>query len=261
MRRVVLVSNRVLDLRKAPQAGGVAVALADVVRLHNSLWFGWNGEITTDHAADVVARDGRLATVSLSETDHQGYYLGYANSVLWPVFHNRLDLAQFEAGFFERFVAVNSRLAALLEPLLRPDDVIWVHDYHLIPFAAELRKLGVENPIGFYLHIPFPPWQTFMAIPEHQQLARALADYDLIGLQTKADVANLVTYLENGVYGRIVPDGRIRLLDRLVSVGSFPIGIDVADFAHAKRDSGLVQAQARASVLRIIGVDRLDYTK
>src|SRR3954447_13414427 len=95
MRRVVVFSNRVIDLRKAPQAGGVAVALADVVRLHNGLWFGWNGEITADDKANVVTRDGRIATVPLTETDHQGYYLGYANSVLWPVFHNRLDLAEF----------------------------------------------------------------------------------------------------------------------------------------------------------------------
>ena len=246
MRRVVLVSNRVVDLRKAPQAGGVAVALADVVRLHNGLWFGWNGEITSDASADVVSRAGRLATVPLTEGDHQGYYLGYANSVLWPVFHNRLDLAQFEAGYFERFVAVNRRLAALLAPMLRRDDVIWVHDYHLIPFAAELRKLGVQNAIGFYLHIPFPPWQTFLAIPEHQELARALAAYDLVGLQTKADVANLLDYMANGVFGRLVPDGRIRLFDRLVSVASFPIGIDVEDFAKAKRVGGLVQGPPRS---------------
>ena len=260
MSRIVLVSNRVTDIRKAPQAGGVAVALADIVRTRPALWFGWNGEIKPDHTTAPVEREGRMATVPLSEADHQAYYLGYSNSVLWPVFHNRLDLAQFEAGFFERYVGVNRRLAEQLQPLLRSDDLIWVHDYHLLPFATELRRLGAQNPIGFFLHIPFPPWQTFMAIPEHQQLARALAAYDLIGLQTKADVANLVTYLENGVFGRIVPDGRIRLLDRLVSVGSFPIGIDVADFAHAKRDSGLVQAR-RASAHRIIGVDRLDYTK
>src|SRR5262245_7668695 len=259
MSRIVLVSNRVTDIRKAPQAGGVAVALADIVRTRPALWFGWNGEIAPEHATPTLEREGRIATVPLSEADHQAYYLGYSNSVLWPVFHNRLDLAQFEAGFFERYVGVNRRLAEQLRPLLRPDDLIWVHDYHLLPFATELRRLGAQNPIGYFLHIPFPPWQTFMAIPEHQQLARALAAYDLIGLQTKADVANLVTYLENGVYGRIVPDGRIRLLDRLLTVGSFPIGIDVADFAHAKRDSGLVQA--RAPVHRIIGVDRLDYTK
>jgi len=259
MRRVVLVSNRVVDLRKAPQAGGVAVALADLVRSRPALWFGWNGEIAPDHAADAVAHEGRLATVPLSESDHQGYYLGYANSVLWPVFHNRLDLAQFEAGYFERFLAVNARLAALLQPMLRPDDVVWVHDYHLIPFASELRRRGVANPIGFYLHIPFPPWQTFVAVPEHRQLARALADYDLVGLQTKADVANLIDYMENGVHGRLVPDGRVRLFDRLVTVASFPIGIDVGDFAKARRDSGLVQG--RGPVARIIGVDRLDYTK
>jgi trehalose 6-phosphate synthase len=259
MRRVVLVSNRVVDLRKAPQAGGVAVALADVVRSRSALWFGWNGEIAPPHAADVVAREGRLATVPLSESDHQGYYLGYANSVLWPVFHNRLDLAQFEAGFFERYVEVNRRLAGLLQPLLRPNDVIWVHDYHLLPFAEELRKRGVKNAIGYYLHIPFPPWQTFKAIPEHESLARALSAYDLIGLQTKADVANLIDYMANGVYGRIVPDGRIRLFDRLVSVASFPVGIDVADFAKAKREGRL--AQGPASISRMIGVDRLDYTK
>jgi trehalose 6-phosphate synthase len=259
MSRTVLVSNRVLDLRKAPQAGGVAVALADVVRSRSALWFGWDGEISPDGAPPLVEREGRLATTKLSQADHRGYYLGYANSVLWPVFHNRLDLAQFEAGFFEHYVDVNRRMAALLQPLLRPDDIIWVHDYHLIPFAAELRQRGVQCPIGFYLHIPFPPWQTFMAIPEHQQLAHALAAYDLIGLQTNADVANLLDYMAKAANGRIVPDGRIRLFDRLLSVASFPIGIDVADFAGARRDAGL--AQARSAVSRIIGVDRLDYTK
>jgi len=257
MSRVVLVSNRVLDLRKAAQAGGVAVALADIVRTRPSLWFGWNGEVK-EQEAEAVERDGRIVTIPLTPSEYERYYLGYANSVLWPVFHNRLDLGQFEAGYFEQYVGVNRRLAALLQPMLRHDDIIWVHDYHLIPFATELRKLGVGNAIGFYLHIPFPPWQTFMAIPEHEQLARGLAAYDLIGLQTKADVSNLIDYMANGVFGSIVPDGRIRLFDRLVRVASFPIGIDVADFAKAKRKGSLVQGR---DMSRIIGVDRLDYTK
>jgi len=117
----------------------------------------------------------------------------------------------------------------------------------------------VSNSIGFFLHIPFPPWQTFMAVPEHKELGWALAAYDLVGLQTKADVANLINYMTNVLYGRIVPDGRIRLFDRLVSVASFPIGIDPANFAKARRASDLVQA--RSPVRRIVGVDRLDYTK
>ena len=259
MSRLVLVSNRVLDWRKAAQAGGMAVALADVARERKGIWFGWNGETTDAEHADVVTREARTVTVPLTPEEYAGYYLGYANSVLWPVFHNRLDLAQFESGYFESYQSVNQRLAALLQPMLRPDDLIWVHDYHMIPFASELRKLGVQNAIGFYLHIPFPPWQTFMAIPEHQQLARDLSSYDLVGLQTLADVGNLVRYLENGVFGRIVPDGRIRVFDRLVSIASFPVGIDVDDFANVKRETRL--AQARTAVSRIIGIDRLDYTK
>ena len=259
MSRVVLVSNRVLDLSKAARAGGVAVVLANIARTRKALWFCWNGEVTPAGKVDVIEHKGRIATAWLSDIDYAGYYLGYANPVLWPVFHNRLDLAQFEAGFFERFVDVNRRLAGLLQPMLGPNDVIWVHDYHLIPFAAELRARGVTNPIGFFLHIPFPPWQTFMAVPEHKELARALAAYDLIGLQTKADVANLLNYMANGLHGRIVPDGRVRVFERLVSIASFPVGIDLTDFAKAKRATVLVQS--RSSVSRVVGVDRLDYTK
>jgi trehalose 6-phosphate synthase len=258
MSRVVLVSNRVMDLRKAAQAGGVAVALAHVVRTRPSLWFGWSGEVKPTEEAAAPTHAGRMVTVPLSPSEHECYYLGYANSVLWPVFHNRLDVAQFEAGYFEQYIGVNRRLASLLQPLIRPDDVIWVHDYHLIPLAVELRRLGVLNRIGFYLHIPFPPWQTFIALPEHAQLARCLAAYDLVGLQTTADVSNLLDYLANGVYGSVTPDGRIRLFDRLLTVASFPIGIDVADFTRSARDVALVQGRG---MRRIIGVDRLDYTK
>jgi trehalose 6-phosphate synthase len=258
MSRVILVSNRVTDLRRTAQAGGVAVALAHVARSRPSLWFGWSGEVKPTDEAAAPSQTGRIVTVPLSPAEHERYYLGYANSVLWPVFHNRLDVAQFEDGFFEQYIGVNRRFAALLRPLLRPDDVVWVHDYHLIPLGAELRRLGVLNRIGFYLHIPFPPWQTFIAIPEHARLARCLAAYDLIGLQTKADVSNLLDYLVNGMFGNITPDGRIRLFDRLLTVASFPIGIDVADFAKSSRDTALAQGRG---VSRIIGVDRLDYTK
>ncbi|HEX5998992.1 MAG TPA: trehalose-6-phosphate synthase [Hyphomicrobiaceae bacterium] len=258
MSRVILVSNRVTDLRRAAQAGGVAVALAHVMRTRPSLWFGWSGEVKPPKEAAQATQSGRIITVPLSPTENERYYLGYANSVLWPVFHNRLDVAQFEAGYFDEYMAVNRRLAALLQPHLRPGDVIWVHDYHMIPLAVELRRLGVLNRIGFYLHIPFPPWQTFIAIPEHAQLARCLAAYDLVGLQTKADVSNLLDYLVNGVFGNVTPDGRVRLFDRLLRIASFPIGIDVSDFAKAAHNVALVQGRGMS---RIVGVDRLDYTK
>ena len=118
MSRVVLVSNRVLDLSKAARAGGVAVTVANIARTHKALWFGWNGEVKRAGEVDFVEREGRIATAPLSDIDYAGYYLGYANSVLWPVFHNRLDLAQLEGDFFQQYVEVNRRLTALLQPLL-----------------------------------------------------------------------------------------------------------------------------------------------
>ena len=170
----------------------------------------------------------------LSSREHDDYYTGYSNNVLWPVFHSRLDIAQFEAGYYQRYLDVNKRFAQALRPLLKPDDMIWVHDYHMIPLGMELRALGVTNPIGFFLHIPVPPAQTFLAIPEHRELARGLASYDLIGLQTKVDVGNLIDYLQDGVFGRILQDGRIRAFDRELSIASFPVGIDVDSFIGSR---------------------------
>lgn len=263
MGRVVIVSNRVMDTAQAAQAGGVAVAISEVLQSQSGLWFGWSGAVQADvdEPPSLTPMTGSvaIATVPLTPQEHQGYYLGYANSVLWPVFHNRLDLAQFEAGFFDIYRNVNRRMAASLKPLLKPDDTIWVHDYHLVPLALELRAIGINNPIGFFLHIPFPPAQTFLAIPEHKRLARMLAAYDLVGLQTQADVANLLDYLKQGVRGRILQDGRIRAFDRVLSIGSFPVSIDPKEFMSAKPRTGL--AQGGPAVRRIIGVDRLDYTK
>jgi len=276
--RVVLVSNRVVDLSRASQAGGVAVVLADVLRGRTGLWFGWNGKLEeASSSARARARpqitqlrvriaaqsravsSSIVATLPLTADEYADYYLGYSNSVLWPVFHNRLDLARFDAGFYRRYVEVNERFAEALTPLLEADDIIWVHDYHLLPFAACLRRRGVENPIGFFLHIPVPPSQTFLAIPEHRELASSLAAYDLVGLQTAADVANLIKVFEDSISGRILQDGRIKALDRPIAVESFPVGIIVNDFTGSGETAPLTGAPSGA--VRMIGVDRLDYTK
>ncbi len=267
MARVILVSNRVVDLSKASQAGGVAVLVADVMKNHPSLWFGWNGKIVPqadlDGAPEIrISRtrpQSAVATISLTPEEHRDYYLGYSNSVLWPVLHNRLDLARFDAGYYERYLEVNKRFATALLPLIGSDDTIWVHDYHLIPLATELRARGVRNPIGFYLHVPVAPAQTMLAIPEYRTVARDLAAYDLVGLQTRADVANLIQFFEDSVAGRILQDGRIGVFDRRVSVKSFPVGINLDDF-HGTPSTDLALHPQRGSA-RIIGVDRLDYTK
>jgi trehalose 6-phosphate synthase len=263
MSRIVLVSNRVSDLESAVQAGGVSVAIADMMLNRRAIWFGWNGQIVEQPADDLkldleTVGPSAFATTALSTEEYRDFYLGYSNSVLWPVFHNRLDLAQFEAGYFAEYVRVNKRYAKLLASLLKPDDVIWIHDYQFITMARELRHLGVRNAIGFFLHIPVPPAQAFLAIPEHIELALALAEFNVIGLQTELDVGNLLDVLQQSVGGQLLPDGRVRVGQRCVTLASLPVGIDAADFA-----GGSLPAAVKADDVefRMIGIDRLDYTK
>ena len=264
MARLVMVSNRVIDFNVAQQAGGVTVAIYNTLAQQNGFWFGWDGQIDNSDSPELkVARvDGHTTvTEPLTTDDYNEYYLGYSNSVLWPVFHNRLDLAQFEAGYYSRYVAVNERFARHLAPLIEPDDVIWVHDYHLLPMALELRKLGIENPIGYFLHIPVGPAQALLAIPEYKEIAKALSAYDLIGLQTQSDVRNLIDFFQQSVFGRLLPSGRIRVLEAELDIGCFPVGIDPADFAFGPNEAEELRAAETSEINRIIGIDRLDYTK
>jgi trehalose 6-phosphate synthase len=259
--RLVMVSNRVIDLNAATQAGGVSVAIYDTLARHPGFWFGWNGKIEEENdtvAPVTTTGDGHTTiTVSLTADDYNDYYLGYSNSVLWPVFHNRLDLAQFEAGYYARYVAVNAKLADVLAPLIEPDDVIWIHDYHLLPMALELRRRGIENPIGYFLHIPVGSAQALLAIPEYRELARSLSAYDLIGLQTPGDVRNLIDFLLQSVSGRLLPSGRIRVFDAELDIGCFPVGIEPREFASPDHPDQIESSEPS----RIIGIDRLDYTK
>ncbi|MBN4688397.1 trehalose-6-phosphate synthase, partial [Escherichia coli] len=133
------------------------------------------GELKVQQAGNVT-----LATLDLSREDHDTYYLGYSNRVLWPVFHYRLDLADFNTAYLAGYRRVNQLCARQLLPLLKPDDLVWVHDYHLIPLAAELRKLGCNNRIGFFLHIPLPPPLILAALPGHEWLVSALFAYDVV---------------------------------------------------------------------------------
>lgn len=260
MTRLVMISNRVIDFGAASQAGGVSVVIYDTLGRYSGFWFGWNGQVEDSEAPETtVASEGGHTTVTMPLTadDYNDFYLGYSNSVLWPVFHNRLDLAQFEAGYYSRYVAVNEKFAAHLAPLIEPTDILWVHDYHLFPLALELRRLGIENPIGFFLHIPVGPAQAMLAIPEHRALAQALSAYDLVGVQTHRDVRNLIDFLQQSVFGSLLPSGRIRALDRELDIGCFPVGIDRDDFT----DSPIVRQTESPEIDRIIGIDRLDYTK
>jgi len=268
--RLIVISNRVADLTKNVQSGGLAVALADSLRKRGGVWMGWDGT-TRDDAADIaptVEEVGEVTTVTipLTQRDYEEYYLGFSNSVLWPLFHYRLDLVSFESAFLDGYRRVNKRFADVLMEYIKPEDIIWVHDYHLIPLATELRKRGCKNRIGYFLHIPFPPPDILSAVPDHKWLAEGLLSYDLVGFQTQTDLGNFQRYAEEHVGIHLHPDGSLRFRNRMVRADAFPIGIDTDAFAEiASRHTDEVQIDAmRRSLLdrqQIIGVDRLDYSK
>ncbi|HZZ30711.1 MAG TPA: trehalose-6-phosphate synthase, partial [Phenylobacterium sp.] len=206
------------------------------------------------------------AVVDLEEADLDEYYNGYANKTLWPLFHYRTDLAAYDRVYGEGYSRVNKRFAETLAPLIQPDDLIWVHDYHLIPLGRELRALGVRNRIGFFLHVPWPAHQVFTTLPGHGLLVQAMFDYDLVGFQTAEYCQAFEEYVLAEAGGSQPQPGRLKAFGRSVMVGAFPIGLDAAEFAQmlkstrARRMRNLMSA---ATVFRhlVVGVDRLDYSK
>lgn len=269
MPRLVIVSNRVPDLNGSQPSGGLAVAVLDALRDNGGLWFGWNGLIARDaKPVDVAVNEHgtiTLATVPLSEKDYEEYYLGFSNSAIWPVFHNRLDLAKFDPAQAEGYRRVNVEFAKQLSPLLRTSDLIWIHDYHLIPLAAHLRVRGHHNPIGFFLHISFPSPEVLVAAPEHEWLMDSFLSYDLVGFQTASDAGNFHRFLLN-FEGTSQSENKLVARGRTIVTGVFPIGIDVEAFAamaHTQEAEERIQRLHRRATARvhIIGVDRLDYTK
>ena len=207
-----------------------------------------------------------LATVDLCAEDHHSYYHGYSNSVLWPVFHYRLDLADLNANYIAGYRRVNQLFARKLLPLLRDDDIIWVHDYHQIPLAAELRAMGCKQRIGFFLHIPMPPPLIMAAIPQHEWLMRSMFAYDLVGLQSEVDVAHFSRYVRDEGRAEAVDEKRVRAFGATVVVQSFPIGIDVDEFTRLTHAPDAVETyeNMRDEYSRrrlLLGIDRLDYSK
>jgi trehalose 6-phosphate synthase len=270
--RLIVVSNRVaVPGTKAPrQAGGLAVAVNAALKRCGGIWFGWSGRVAEGGAAPqptVVRRQRRtFITLDLSNVDFQEYYNGFANRVLWPILHYRVDLAEFSSVEFAGYLRVNALFADALSPFIQPDDVIWVHDYHLLSLAKELRALGRDNPIGFFLHIPYPPPDMLMVLPQHAETVGALTHYDLVGLQTEADADNLRRYFEIG-HGIAGPTREaFEFGGSYVHVRAFPVAIDTASYARVAVNS--VKSRLVAGVRDslggrrlILGVDRLDYSK
>lgn len=268
MSRLVVVSNRIaLPDDKKNSAGGLAVGILGALKVAGGLWFGWSGEVGDPDASLKKVKRGDITWVSfnLSEQDYEQYYLQFSNAVLWPAFHYRLDLVDFQCDAWDGYQRVNQLLANKLKPLVDAGDILWVHDYHLLPFASVCRQQGLNNRIGFFLHIPFPTPEIFNALPPHKELIEALCNYDLLGFQTENDrqaflesIAS-VTQLDN--------DGKHQhqAFGKNFRTEVYPIGIEPEEIKqHAKGALPPKLAQLKAelgTIKNIFSVERLDYSK
>jgi len=269
--RLVVISNRVAvpSGDGSSRAGGLEVAVRATLKRHSGIWFGWSGRVAASGKAktETVEHDNHSYVVTdLTEADYQEYYNGFANRVLWPILHYRLDLAEFSRRDLTGYLRVNEHFATQLDKILRPDDIVWVHDYHLIPLARALRERGHANRIGFFLHIPMPPPDILTALPNHERLIPALCHYDLVGLQTDNDAANFARYLTHECRLASRDQRTFSAGERTVRIGTFPVGIEAAEFARLARRAAQSPfarevLQSLAGRAMIIGVDRLDYTK
>ena len=267
MGRLIAISNRTAADPSA-RAGGLAVAVWESLQATGGVWFGWSGELVDKPRGVNVFRDDGVEFVltDLSPREHDGYYLRYANRVIWPIFHYRIDLANFDHEAFGVYAGVNERLANLVRERLVKGDTVWVHDYHFLLMGDALRRGGWRGAVGFFLHIPFPAPEVFRAMPEHHRLARAMCAYDVIGFQSSGDASNFRRYLQEDCGGDPLGDDRIRVFDRVVRPRAYPIGIDAAGFAQAAETEAAQNAIRRIRPFLgnrhfVIGVDRMDYSK
>lgn len=268
MGRLIAISNRTAADPGA-RAGGLAVAVWESLKSTGGVWFGWSGDIVEQptRSLHTLKDDGvEFVLTDLSQDEHDQYYLQYANSVLWPVFHYRIDLASFNSDAFQVYAAVNQRIATMVADRLRAGDSVWVHDYHFLLMGDSLRRVGWDGPIGFFLHIPFPPPEVFRALPEHLWIARAMCAYSVIGFQSEQDRSNFTRYLMEDCKAKDLGDGRFEVFATTVKIEAYPIGIDATSFEVAAKTEKASEAAERIGRFLggrslVIGVDRMDYSK
>ncbi|MEO3473447.1 trehalose-6-phosphate synthase [Roseomonas sp. CAU 1739] len=269
MARLVIVSNRVPPPRagSGASAGGLAVALQSFVE-PGTLWFGWSGRVVDKPSDTPRMAEGQgvsYATIDLSGVDYDRFYVGFANSSLWPLLHFRLGLMRYRREDFEGYLAVNGDFADALLPMLREGDLVWVHDYHLIPLAAALRARGFTGRIGFFLHIPFVPASVLEALPPAYELLCALCAFDVVGFQTRTHLQDFLDCARRFT-GFTVEGEEVVTNGRRVRAIADPIGIDATGFARvAARSTGTAYIRRMRESLvgrnLAISAERLDYSK
>jgi trehalose 6-phosphate synthase len=258
---VVTAAGR--EWRRSP--GGLVTALHPVLVRRQGTWVGWAGGV--GEAPEPFELDGvRLHPVPLDADDLERYYEGQSNATIWPLYHDAVETPVYRRRWREAYRDVNARFADATAEVAAPGATIWVQDYQLQLVPALLRERRPDLRIGFFLHIPFPPIELFMQMPQRAEILHGLLGADLVGFQQRLAAQNFVR-LARHLLGVRYRGQLVKIDDRTVKVGAFPISIDAEEMAQL---AGNPSVQARAKQIRgelgdpdtvLLGVDRLDYTK
>lgn len=288
-RRLLIVSNRLPVSIKANNVqepkiklsdGGLVTALEPVLRHRGGVWIGWAGscEGDADDLTALLKKDGAvdgfsLVPVTLTREDVEEFYEGFSNQVIWPLFHDQFNHCDFDPRYWDAYRRVNRKFASVVAGVIDAEDIVWVHDYHLMSLGAELRAVGVGNPLGFFNHIPFPSPDIFRRLPWRDRILDDLQAFDLIGFQTRDDEehfhASLTPSQSRQARRRRWHSGsldRSAAAQRKAGTGHFGISIDYDSF-HGTAGTEAVADQARqlkrdiGDRIVLLGVDRLDYSK
>jgi trehalose 6-phosphate synthase len=270
MSRLVAVSNRISVPKRGAAPGGLAVGLLTAMQARRGMWFGWDGETAETASAEpsIVRKEGvTFASIDFDQAEYKDFYLGFCNGTLWPLFHYFVEGFRYNDEQYDAYQRMNQRYARMLLPLLEPDDLVWVHDYHLFPLAQRLREGGARQPMGLFLHIPFPHIEVLRVLPVYGELLQAMLAYDVLGFQTDSDVQAFRGAVAS-IWGpqSLTSDRSVTVSGRRVITGVFPIGVDVDAIQREAIDSLNTEPVKRmiAGMLGrrlMIGVDRLDYSK
>ena len=288
MSKTIIISNRLPvqlqigngSINAIPSVGGLATGMKSVHSGGDSLWIGWSGLTDEEIPKELIPKiDKALAKhgsskVNLSEDEVNGFYFGFSNRAIWPLFHYFLQYAEFELDNWLTYMSVNQKFADAIVEKANENDTIWIHDYQLMLVPKMVREKRPNLSIGFFLHIPFPSYEIFRTLPWREEILEGLLGSDLIGFHTYDYERHFLSSVRR-LLGNEVSFDDIYVDDRIVKVDSFPMGIDYKKFSEAAKVHHQ-QSEAQQSDLQrrldlhkksspdaklVVSIDRLDYSK
>jgi len=288
MAKTIIISNRLPvqlqisngSITAVPSVGGLATGMKSVHSGGDSLWIGWSGltdeEIPEELAPQIdeaLAEHGS-AKVCLSEEEVDGFYYGFSNRTIWPLFHYFLEYSEFELSSWETYVSVNQKFADAILKEATDDDIVWVHDYQLMLVPQMVREKRPAISIGFFLHIPFPSFEIFRTLPWRREILQGLLGADLIGFHTYDYERHFLSSVRR-LLGLEVSFNDIHLENRVIKVDSFPMGIDYKKFNNAAKEHAARSESEKSDLQKrldihkkstpdakfFLSIDRLDYSK